>query len=61
MLWEHDRYYGLGMDALVSKCSGNVKVVMVWAWMIWSAYERYYGWGTDALVSVCSGNTNVMV
>ena len=61
MLWERERYYGLGMDALVSKCSGNVKVVMVWAWMIWSAYERYYGLGKHALVSVCSGNTNAMV
>ena len=61
MHWERERYYGLGMDALVSKCSGNVKVVMVWAWMIWSAYERYYGLGKHALVSICSGNTNAMV
>ena len=37
-LWEHERYFGLGMDALVSVCSGNVNVIMVWAWMLWSAY-----------------------
>ena len=37
-LWEHERYYGLGMDALVSVRSGNVNVIMVRAWMLWSAY-----------------------
>ena len=38
MLWEHERDYGLGMDALVSVCSGNTNEIMVWAWMLWSAY-----------------------
>ena len=38
MLLEHERYYGFGVDALVSVCSGNVNVIMVWAWMLWSAY-----------------------
>ena len=38
MPWEHKRYYGLGMDALVSVCPGNTNVIMVWAWMLWSAY-----------------------
>ena len=38
MLWAHERYYGLGMDALVSVCSGHTNVIMVWAWMVWSAY-----------------------
>ena len=38
MLWEHERNYGLGMDALVSVCSGNTNEIMVWAWMLWSAY-----------------------
>ena len=38
MLLEHERYYGLGMDALVSVCSWNTNVIMVWAWMLWSAY-----------------------
>ena len=53
MLWsldavKHERYYALGMDALV----------MVWAWMLWSSdavkHERYYGLGMDALVIRCS-------
>ena len=30
---EHERYYGLGMDALVIKCSWNANVTMVWAWI----------------------------
>ena len=33
MLSEHERYYGLGMDALVTMCSWNTNVVLVWAWM----------------------------
>ena len=37
MLSKHERYYGLGMDALVSVCSRNTNV-MVWAWMLWRAY-----------------------
>ena len=59
MLLEHERNYGLGMDALVSVCSCNAKrnmVWAVWAWMPWSAHsskhERNYGLGMDALVSV---------
>ena len=31
MLLEHERYYGLGMDATVTVCSWNI---MVWAWML---------------------------
>ena len=38
MLLEHKRYDGLGMDALVSVCSWNMNVIMVWAWMLWWAY-----------------------
>ena len=38
MLWEHERDYGLGMDAMVSVCSGNTNGIMVRAWMLWSAY-----------------------
>ena len=38
MLLEHERNYGLGMDALVSGCSRNTNVNMVWAWMLWSPY-----------------------
>ena len=33
MLLEHERYYGLGMDALVTMCSWNTNVVLVWTWM----------------------------
>ena len=38
MLLEHERNYGLGMDALVSVCSGNTSGIIVWAWMLWLAY-----------------------
>ena len=38
MLLEHERYYGLGMDAVVTVCSWNTNVIMVWAWMLWSPY-----------------------
>ena len=38
MLLEHERYYGLGMDALVIVCSWNRQGIMVWAWMLWSSY-----------------------
>ena len=37
-LLEHERNYGLGMDALVSTCSWNTHGIMVWAWMHWFAY-----------------------
>ena len=37
MLLEHERNYGLGMDALVSGCSWNTNGIMVSAWMLWSA------------------------
>ena len=65
MLLEHERYHGLGMDALVTVCSWNMNVMMVWARMLWSSYalehERYHGLGMDALVIVCSRNTNVIM
>ena len=38
MLSKHERYYGLGMDALVTVCSRNTNVIMVWAWMHRSPY-----------------------
>ena len=34
MLSKHERYYALGMDALVIVCSRNTNVTMVWAWML---------------------------
>ena len=38
MLLEHERYYGLGMDALRPVCSWNTNVIMVWAWMLRDPY-----------------------
>ena len=38
MLLEHERNYDLGMDALVTVCSGNTNEIMIWAWMLWSPY-----------------------
>ena len=38
MLSEHERYHGLGMDALATVCSWNTNVIMVWAWMLWQPY-----------------------
>ena len=54
MLLEHERNYGLGMDALVIGCSRITNVIVVWAWMLWSPYalgtrtELWFGHG-------CSG------
>ena len=62
MLWEHERNYDLGMDALVTVCSWNTNGIMIWAWMLCHRmlleHERNYDLGMDALVSVCSWNTN---
>ena len=44
MLLEHERYYGLGMDAPVTVCSWNTNVISVWAWVLWS--PRAFGTGT---------------
>ena len=44
MLFEHERNYGLGVDALVAVCSLE--------------HERNYGLGMHALVVECSWNTN---
>ena len=61
-LLERERSYGLGMDALVSVCFSNTNEIMVWAWMLWSAYAlgtRTELWfGHECSVSVCSWNTN---
>ena len=38
MLLEHERNYGLSMNALVTVCSCNTKGIMVGAWMLWSPY-----------------------
>ena len=58
-LLERERNYGLGMDALVSVCSWNANGIMVWAWMLWSAYalgtrtELWFGHG-------CSGQRTLL-
>ena len=48
MLLEHERYYGWGMDALVTVCFWNTNVIMVWAWMLWSPYalgtRKFMAW-----------------
>ena len=54
MLWEHERYYGLGMDAPVVVCSWNTNVILVWAWML----RLSYALGTRTLLWFghgCSG------
>ena len=38
MLLEHEGYYGLGMDALVTVRSCNRMLSWLWAWMLWSPY-----------------------
>ena len=38
MLSNHECYYGLGMDALVTICSRTTNVIMVWAWVLWLPY-----------------------
>ena len=62
MLSKHERYYGLGMDALVIACS-----TLLWfghgcsRYRMLSKHERYYGLGMDALVIVCSRKANVIM
>ena len=51
MLLEHERYYGWGMDALVTVFFWITNGIMVWAWMLWSPYslglrtELWFGHG----------------
>ena len=65
MLLEHQRSYGLGMGALVTVCSRNTKVLMVWAWVLWSAYALgtrtllWFGHGCSHHRVLC--NTNVIL
>ena len=55
MLLEHDRYSGLGMDALVTIRSRNTNGIVVWAWMLWSSYAL--GTRTELLFGHgCSGH-----
>ena len=69
MLAEHERSYGLGMDALVIVCSRNTNVIMVWAWLHYLSYTLLsYALGTRTLLwfghgcaIVCYQNTNVIM
>ena len=64
VLLEHERNYGLRMDALVTVCSWNTNGIMLGAWMLSYSlsleheHEQNYGSGMDALVTVCFWNTN---
>ena len=42
MLLKHERYHGLGMDALVTVRSRTTKVIMVWAWVLWLPHINMY-------------------
>ena len=46
VLSEHERSHGLGMGALVSVCSWNTNVIMVWAWVL----QCRYALGTRTLL-----------
>ena len=55
MLFEHERNYVLGMDALVIVCTWNTNVIMVWARILWRAHAL----GTRTLLWFghgCSGD-----
>ena len=59
MLLQHERNYGLGLDALLSVCSWNTNGIMVRAWILCSAYalgtrtELWFGHG-------CSGQRMIL-
>ena len=69
MLSEHERYHGLGMDALATVCSWNTNVIMVWAWMLWQPYAlgtgtlSWFGHGCSGnrMLSEHERNTNVIM
>ena len=64
MLLEHERFCGFGICALVTVCSRNTNVLMVWAWVLWSAYAlgtRTLFYDMNATVTACSWNTNAVV
>ena len=67
MLLEHERNYGLGMDAdaAVIACSWNTNELWFghgfFGERMHLEHERYYGLGMDALVIDCSWNTSVIM
>ena len=64
MLLEHERYYGLGMDALIIECSATRMSFWFghgcYSYRMLLEHKRYYGLGMDATVTVCSWSTNVI-
>ena len=56
--FEHERYDGLGVDALLTVCFWNTNVSMSWAWMLLSSsaveHDRYYGLGMDGFIMGCT-------
>ena len=50
-LQEDERYYCCIRDALVTVCSRNTNVIMVWAWTLWHSYAL----GTRTLLWLCHG------
>ena len=66
MLLEYDRFYGLGVDALMTVCSWGTTRTLLGSGHGCSndhmllEHEHYHGFGMDALVTVCSRNTNVI-
>ena len=36
--WNMDVFYGLGMDVVVSACFWNTNGILVWEWILCSAY-----------------------
>ena len=54
-LSQHERNYALGMDALVSVCSWNTNINMLWAWMVWSSLYAFRTQTEPCFGHGCSG------
>ena len=65
VLLEHERSHGSGMDALVTICSWNTSVLVVWHGCsgdrMFFEREVYHGLGMDALVTVHAWNTHGII
>ena len=53
MLWRpyavgSRREHGFDVDALVTVCSWNTNVIMIWAWMLWETVRK----GVDVVTVV---------
>ena len=64
---ENKRYYGLGMDALVTARTRNTNRTLSWfghgssGYRMHSEHERQYNLGMDALLIGCTRNANVIL